>query len=472
VKSAEKHLFGAKALGDRAGIPQGFNPRLSSVPLHPWRARARRALFLALWLAATGVSAVAEPVDTAIPSQPYLSFNQAPVGTSPDFGQQLTASFSVTGTDTPTAALHYGLDYSASDVICTPGGSGQNCTVTVTFAPTLPGARKDALFLKDGGAIIATVYLGGVGQSPLALVQPGVVTQLISGATYTQGESAVDENGTVYLISPNSPGGSNIYSVTKGGVVSLVPVSVVAPTSIAIDGAGILYISHSLYSDQLITWNTVTRTQGTVVPWPPNPVIACSLNELLSAVTVDSLGNLFVLELNCGEIVEATSSGGFVAETIAPAMDANPYWIAVDSGDNAFYSSIDQINELLADYNQIQLTNLSDPYATLLAVDPADSLYVDLRGSAGIAERPATNYQASQAQLDPTATPAGIGLGSDGALYVGNPGTLTGVATATSIRSTALRAQSPSASKPWAQPAPNKLFSSTTAETRRSTSMP
>jgi Bacterial Ig-like domain (group 3)/Abnormal spindle-like microcephaly-assoc'd, ASPM-SPD-2-Hydin len=236
----------------------------------------------------------------------------------------------------------------------------------------------------------------------------------------------VDENGTVYVIAPNSLPGSNIYSVTKAGVVTVVPISVVAPTSIAVDGAGILYISQEVYSDELITWNTVTQTQGTVIPWPPNPAVACSLNQLLYGVAADSLGNLFTLELNCGEVIETRANGTFAAYTIDPAMNANPYWIVVDSADNVFFSCLDQINEVLANGNQSAVTNPGDPESSNLAVDAADSLYVSPHAGGGVAELPRSNYQASQTLLDPTATPAGLGLGSDGTLYVSNPGTAPG----------------------------------------------
>jgi hypothetical protein len=365
-------------------------------------------------------------MDTATPSQPYLAFNPAAVGIAPASAQQLTATFSVTGGDTPTAAIHYGFDYTAGAVNCTASAGGQTCTVPVTFAPTLPGARKDALFLMDGTSIIATVYLGGVGQSPLALVQPGVVTQLVSGATYQLSESAVDENGTVYVLSPNSPYGSNVFSVTKAGVVNAVPVNVFAPSGIAIDGAGILYISPQNLTDNnaLTTWNTVTQTQGsTTVPrLPTGP--PCTFQTSVAGVAVDSLGNLFTLDRACQTVIEIRSNGNYVVEPIQPAMNANPSYIAVDSAGNAFFSCVDMINELLAGSElQSAITNPGDPENIGLAVDAPDTLYVLPRYQAvgGVAQLPASNYQTSQAVLDSAApSPIGLGLGSDGTLYVGN----------------------------------------------------
>jgi len=365
---------------------------------------------------------IAAPLDTATPSQPYLAFNPSAVGIATASAQQLTASFSVMGSDTPTAAIHYGFDYTAGAVNCTASASAETCSVPVTFAPTLPGARKDALFLMDGTTIIATVYLGGVGQSPLAQVQPGVVTQLVSGATYEQSESAVDENGTVYVLSPNSPIGSNVYSVTNAGVVSVVPVNVFAPDGIAIDGAGILYISpqNLTHNNLVVTWNTVTQTQGSVTVQPPVTGAPCSIQTYVVGVAVDSLGNLFTLDRACQTIIEIRSNGNYVVEGVN--MNANPSFIAVDSAGNAFFSCIDTIDEQLA-ISELQsaITNPGDPENIGLAVDAADTLYVIPRPGVGIAQLPASNYQASQAVFDSAApSPIGLGLGSDGTLYVGN----------------------------------------------------
>jgi hypothetical protein len=406
---------------------QAFFSR-KSLPRGCWSHDTNCASALAVCVALVLFPAVAAALDTATAAQPYLAFNLATVGVSPAAAQQLTASFAVIGTDTPTATIHYGYDYTAGAVTCTPNGGGQTCTVPVTFAPTLPGARKDALFLMDGTNLLATVYLGGVGQSPLALVQPGVVTQLVSGASYEQSVSAVGENGTVYILSPNSPFGSNVYSVTKAGVVSAVPVNVIAPNvGIAIDGAGILYIASAAPGSQLITWNTVTQTQGSVsaaLP-PPYPCSAQSQDpEELAGAAVDAMGDVFTLDEVCQSVIEVKPDGTTAVTSINPGMNADPFRIAVDSSGNEFFGCIDIINELLANGNQSAITNPGDPESRGLAVDAADSLYVIPSPGSGIAELPPFNYQASQASLDPTATILGLGLASDGTLYAGTSTTL------------------------------------------------
>src|ERR1700678_732271 len=133
-------------------------------------------------------------VIVAVAGQAALSFKAAAVGIASASAQKLTASFTVSGysgTFTPTAALHYGHDYTIDTIKCTVSGSSETCKVTISFIPTLPGARKDALLLNDGATTLATVLLGGIGQSPLALIQPGIVTSPVANADYYIYQSVV-----------------------------------------------------------------------------------------------------------------------------------------------------------------------------------------------------------------------------------------------------------------------------------------
>jgi len=146
-------------------------------------------------------SAIPLPAVVAVPTPSVLGFHSAAVGIASSSAQKLTVSFKVSGYSgsfTPTAAMHYGYDYKLGAVSCVVSGGMENCKVTVTFIPTLPGGRKDALLLLDGTTTLSTVLVGGTGQSPLALIQPGIVTTPVnSGSAYYIYQSVVDENGTV-----------------------------------------------------------------------------------------------------------------------------------------------------------------------------------------------------------------------------------------------------------------------------------
>jgi sugar lactone lactonase YvrE len=378
---------------------------------------------------ATGdtTSSAASPATYTV--QPAIQFNPATVGISAGAAQQLTAQFSLAGTTAPTVSLHYGHDYTLGALNCVPNGSIQVCSVAVSFIPTLPGGRKDALFVMNGTTRLASVLLGGIGQAPLALVQPGVVTNINPTANYDQYKSAVDENGTVYVLSSNS---NAVYSVTKAGVVTKLPVTVSSPNGVAIDGAGILYIAQNAYSYGLITWDTVQNTQGSICIVPPSFGYSCTSaqnDEFLYDVATDAFGNLFVLNiLNPNQnVIELSPSGNY---TLYPAVgNPGPNLVAVDTNDNVFLGGGDlgstpAIEKIV---NNTQTSINSTGAGEGLALDAAGTIYATRYSVPpyDVAMLAASNYATPLAGLDGGITgeiesPLGLGLGSDGTLYVGN----------------------------------------------------
>jgi len=353
----------------------------------------------------------------AIPTPPVISFNPAAVGIAAASAQKLTASFEVSGYSgsfTPTATLHYGHDYTLGTVSCVVSGSSETCTVPISFIPTLPGARKDALLLMDGATTLATVLVGGTGQAPLALIQPGIVTSPISLASNYIYQSVVDENGTVYFLSDDS---NAVYSYTKAGVLTELPITGLnSPHAIAIDGAGTLYIAQNAFGTDIVTYTT-GGVQGTITVVPPAPPYKpCSTLEYLYSVAVDQAGNLFALETECGEIFELQADGTYVTTAINPSM-IQPSQIAVDASDNLFIAGYD-INELTSGGIQTQINTVG----ALEGVPPdaADTLYATRYAGGGAAELPASDYSTPIATLDPAASPLGDSVASDGTVYVGD----------------------------------------------------
>jgi hypothetical protein len=356
-------------------------------------------------------------VIVATPTESVLVFHAAAVGVSSASAQKLTATFDVSGysgTFTPTAALHYGHDYKLGPVTCVVSGSTETCKVTISFLPTLPGARKDALLLLDGTTTLATVLLGGTGQAPLSLIQPGVVTSPVLNADYYIYQSVVDENGTVYYLSDNS---NAVYSITTAGVVTQLPITgLTSPHAIAIDGAGTLYIAQNNYGTDIVTY-TAAGVQGSITVVPPSPPYSpCSSFEYLYSVAFDQSGNLFVLDIECQQIFEVKANGTYVTNAIDPAI-TGPNEISVDANDNVFIGGY-TINKLTAGGVQTQINTVGA--AEGVPVDAADTLYATRYTGGGVAELPASAYSTSITNLDPAASPLGDSVGSDGTVYVGN----------------------------------------------------
>src|SRR5580700_1463241 len=364
----------------------------------------------------------AEPlVIVATPTSSVLVFHAAAVGVSEASAQKLTATFDVsgyTGTFTPTAALHYGHDYKLGPVTCVVSGSSETCKVTVAFLPTLPGARKDALLLLNGTTTLATVLLGGIGQAPLSLVQPGIVTSPVANALYYIYQSVVDENGTVYYLSDNSDA---VYSVTKAGVVTQLPITgLQSPHGIAIDGAGTLYIAQNTYSFDIVTY-TAAGVQGSITIDPPPPYEPCSNTnggtlEYLYSVAVDQVGNLFTLEILCGEIFELEPNGSYVTTAISPVM-TQPSNISLDASDDVYIGGY-AINKLTPAGVQTQINTVGGLEG--VAADAASTVYATRYTAGGVGELPASNYSTSIISLDPASSPLGESVASDGTVWVGN----------------------------------------------------
>jgi hypothetical protein len=359
----------------------------------------------------------------ATPAAKILSFDAAAVGITPGSAQTLTASFAVSGISggfTPTATLHYGHDYSLGPVTCTGGGS-ETCTVAVTFQPSLPGARKDAIFLTDGNTRLATVLLGGVGQGPMSLLQPGAFSTSVPSSTFnTSGynyiyQSVTDENGTVYVL----PSGNAkfLFSVTKAGVASQIPLANPGyVAAIGIDGAGVLYLFNE--SNTVTTYDTVQGIQGTY-SIPAEPLGPTAFNEWYpGAIGVD--GSIYVVDqIRNNGAAYALKPNGTTAYgvTLDPGV-LQPYAAAVDSAGNFFVGGY-EINKITPAGAQAQVNTVGALEG--LAVDAADTLYATRYSpTGGVAELPASNYSTPIASIDTTSSPLGMSLGSDGTVYVSN----------------------------------------------------
>lgn len=363
---------------------------------------------------------------TAKPTPGVMVFSAAQVGVAAGSAQKLTASFAVsgyTGSLTPTAALHYGHDYSLGAVNCSPATSGETCTVAVTFVPTLPGGRPDALLLMNGSTTLSTVLLGGVGQAPMALVQPGVITSPLANEAFYIYQSVVDENGTVYFLSASKDA---VYSYTKDGTLNELPIiGLTSPHAIAIDGAGTLYIAQNTYGKKIATYSAAGLQSSTTVD-PPLPYTPCSNSgsgayDNLISVAVDGVGDLFALEAACDEVFELKADGTYATTAVNPAI-SGPAEIAVDSSGDVFIGG-GEINEIAAGGTQTQVTTSPASYG--VPSDAAGTIYATgYTGGYGVAELGSADYTTPILKLDPNASALGASVGAEGTVWVGNYGSL------------------------------------------------
>jgi hypothetical protein len=343
-----------------------------------------------------------------------IRFNPASVGVAASSTQTLTASFKVsgyTGIFTPTAVLHYGLSYSAGKVACTGSGDSETCTVPITFRPAYPGGRRDALFLMNGSTRLATVLLYGVGEGPLALVQPGSLLNQVNstgnGNNSYFDRSVTEEDGTVWSI-----GVSGILtSVNKSGVYTNIPIEGLNdPQAIAIDGAGVIYMALNSYNSSLLTYDTVRKVAGSF----PLPV-----KEYFSTVGAGDTGNVYAVDTGNNVLYSFPLGGATIKTTLESSpsgLQYTPLSIAVDAQEDLFFGAYSAVDELAADGVQKQLNPNAGKSG--IAVDAAKTLYVPFY-QYGTAELLATDYAALGYNFKDDEFPAGVSIGPDGTLNVG-----------------------------------------------------
>ena len=343
----------------------------------------KRAGFLLLF-SMMPVSGRAQTVVSAPTSQ---SFSQVAINGG---AAAQTIGYVLSGATNPTFSLAYGTEYSISAAQCT--GSGNiSCSVSVSFQPHFPGLRQDAVLTKDKtGNVIGTTSLYGVGQGPLSVLSPGV-------------------------ISTNVGTGSWSYSGDGGSPIAA---TLANPQAIAMDNAGNLYIADSI--NQVVREVCVSTGQiSTVVgkglipgyTGDGGPALKATLNNPM-AIAFDGAGNLYIADQGNNVIRKVSAASGLIS-TVAgggtaasgpdglgnggPATSAllnGPSDIAVDGAGNLFiadsYNGMIRRVDVSSGNISVAVNGLRNPVG--VAVDPGGNLYIADSGNSVIRRLDASSH--------------------------------------------------------------------------------
>lgn len=218
------------------------------------------------------------------------------------------------------------LDFQAVDTNpckITTGGSAATCQLQLTFTPTAPGLRSGAVVLLDNSNNpLGTTYIWGTGQGGL-----GVFT----GATTTTGV-VVSNSGNILPVAGN---GYSDTSGSAGGQLAL-ETSFSSPGSVAVDGAGNLYITDSghnmvrlvcagvnsapagLVGSSCTGAGMVVNIAGTGTfgdTGDGGPAASATLRDPIS-IAIDGAGNLYIADSLNNAVREVFASNGTIT-TIA-----------------------------------------------------------------------------------------------------------------------------------------------------------
>jgi DNA-binding beta-propeller fold protein YncE len=230
---------------------------------------------------------------------------------------------------------------------CSPGihyAANDSCTINVTFAPQVAGARYGAIVLADQTGVIGTEYLQGTGVGPQAVPVYGpqvtvAIWYLPANRSWPSGV-AIDGSGNVYIIDNDQ---MLLFKETLSGnsyIQSVIPTSALGnPYGVAVDGAGNVYVTDANHFRVLKeTPFAGGYIESTVATFPMED------GSAPIGVAIDGKGNVYIsLGSDIGAIYEeAPTSSGYLQTTVANELSAAA-GVAVD-GNGDIYLVLNQGN--------------------------------------------------------------------------------------------------------------------------------
>jgi sugar lactone lactonase YvrE len=170
--------------------------------------------------------------------------------------------------------------------------AGATCSESVAFTPAAPGLRVGAVVLLDGGGnVLGTAYLSGTGLGGLGVFVPGNLL-LVAGDGIYKGS----------VLDGNPAAAASLY----------------LPTSVTLDGAGNLYIADSLHNRvRMVTATTgfISTIAGNGNPnyTGDNGPAAGATLRAPSGVALDGAGNLYIADTGNNVVREIAASTGIIA---------------------------------------------------------------------------------------------------------------------------------------------------------------
>ena len=268
------------------------------------------------------------------------------------------------------------------------------CKVYYQGTPTYPGVRNGAILVRGtGNTILASAPVWQTGFAGVEVTYPLNANTTVTGLQQPQAIAISGLNKTVYVADTLA---GKVYAYgglasTAQTTVSTGTIPLVAPSALALDGAGDLYIADygtDAGPGQIVK---VPMTTGAA----PSVVNTGTLLQHPIALAMDYLGNLYVGDAGPGGVFAGSSNPGFLVKipvggaafqmtipaglsiVFPQALATDPYTADLLIGDGGDPSGTGEVARIFADGSgggTGPINGVTDP--TGLAFDQADNLYV------------------------------------------------------------------------------------------------
>ena len=321
------------------------------------------------------------------------------------------------GPGTPFAAT------SAATNGCVVGQSyavGATCSLAVTYTSTAVGPQSGTLQVNSsGGELIGTASLSGLGIAPLLNVDPGTVSAI--GTSWKAPSAiAVDGAGNIYVADSTT---GDIY---KNGSTTAIATGFSKPSALVVDGAGNLYVGDA-GNDRIVE----VPYSGTAYSTPV--VIQAGLSGP-SGLALDAAGNLYVADSGHGSVLLLASGGGLGVgsniSSVGTSLSSSgtvltgftaPVAVAADNLGNVYVADSGSILQVGIKSGITTPVAQGLKTAAGVAVDPAGNLYYADSGEQTITRVPnigGTLNTAKSSLLNTiVATPSAIAVDGSGNVY-------------------------------------------------------
>jgi sugar lactone lactonase YvrE len=296
--------------------------------------------------------------------------------------------------------------------------AGDACNIDVALTAAKPGQRRGAIIMSDStGAPLSIFDVSGVGLGSGLVINPGTQNDFGSGFT-TPHSVAVDGAGNVYVAD------SGLTALLKFPAGGGDPVNVGSglsnPSGVAIAGNGDVYIADTGNSRVVV----VPNESGTLNN-ANQAVIASGLN-VPTGIALDGLGNVYVAESTDVRRLTKTPVGTYTSTTVGSGF-TTPTAVAVDPAGNVYVadSGANKVFKVpAAGGSSLTVATAASPSG--VTVDAAGSVYIADTGNLRVVRIPFAN-----GAFDPNGavvlgsgltTPTGIALDTAGNLYIADLG--------------------------------------------------